>query len=557
MHLLDRDGRYSARVAVPKALHHIVGKRELLQALGPDRTLALRALPAAVAAMQATLEAARAQLKGRQSASAPARRGKPLTPQQMALQHYRTQVAFDQEVREEGRGHTHGFVDEFYAEDLKRAASGAASNEELQVVVGRILDLFRFQGHTKVTADDPDFRKAAMALAVAELESLRVVAARDDGDVAAATSHPLLKEEAPLEPVAGSPRIIGPDSTKPLKEVLAIFAGEKGSRPGTVYEYEVAVRMFEEFLGEQRPVCAITRQDVLGYKRALMETPANYTKRFPNSVLPEAIKLNKARAQPFPVLNTTTINDKWLARLHSILKWCVSNDVIPDNPSSGIKVEQVKAASASRTPFTPGDLTKIFAPPLFEDGKPYGERHWMALIALHTGFRASEIAQLKLDSIRHERGVLVFAVEEETKNRASVRLTPVHSTLIRLGLEKRVAALRAKKETRLFPEWYGKGQALMRSAGERKVNQPYSQIEPRWFNRTYLPSVGIHDDRKVFHCFRHTLKTALARAGVPRSISDEITGHDDRTAGAKYVHETSVEAMRDALEKIQLDGFSL
>lgn len=314
-HLLDRDGRFFARMVVPKALRPIVGRSEMLEPLGPDRTLALRKHPAAVAEMQAILDAARAQAKTKQAVAAPARRGRPLTPQQMAQQHYRTQVAFDQEVRETDSRQSLGFVDEFYAEDLKRAASGAASNDELQSVVGRILNIFRIQGHTKVTADDPDFRKTAMALAVGELESLRVVAARDDGDLAAASSHPMLQDETPLEPVAASPRITGPDSAKSLTELLTAFAGEKGSRPGTVYEYQVAVRMFEEFLGEPRPVYAITRQDVLGYKRALMETPANYTKRFPASTLPEAIKLNKGRAKPFPVLNPTTINDKWLARV--------------------------------------------------------------------------------------------------------------------------------------------------------------------------------------------------------------------------------------------------
>jgi integrase len=148
-------------------------------------------------------------------------------------------------------------------------------------------------------------------------------------------------------------------------------------------------------------------------------------------------------------------------------------------------------------------------------------------------------------------------VEEETKNEASQRLTPVHSTLLRLGLEGRVAELRSAGETHLFPGWYKAAHAMLTAEDGRDVNQPYSQFLPRWFNRTYLPKVGIHDERKVFHSFRHTLKTALARAGVPRSVSDEITGHDDRTSGARYVHETSVESMKDALEKIHFDGLGL
>jgi integrase len=135
---------------------------------------------------------------------------------------------------------------------------------------------------------------------------------------------------------------------------------------------------------------------------------------------------------------------------------------------------------------------------------------------------------------------------------------PVHSTLIRLGIEERVAALRAAGETRLFPDWYRKATTVPKAGADRVRNIPFSQVIPRWFNRTYLPSVNINDDdRLVFHSFRHTFKTALQRAGIARSISDEMTGHDDQTAGGKYVHETSVEAMRDALEKIHFDGFAM
>lgn len=557
-HLLERGGRYSARVAVPAALRETLGKRELLRALGPDRVLALRKLPGAVADMQAELEAARTHMKASKTARQPMRRGKPLSAQQIAQQHYRDQIAFDEEMRHADSRYAQGFVDEFYVDDLKRAASGAASNDELRAVLGRIVDRFHQHGHTTAQPGDTEFRKVAMALAVAELESLKVSVARDEGDSVAATAHPLLVKEQPeLSRAPTSPRILGPQSTQPLSELISMLAEEKGARPGTINEYRIAARMFEEFMGEARAAYAITRQDIIGYKRALMETPANYTKRFPNKTLPEAIKINNARVAPFPALSSKTINDKWLTHLRAILNWCVRNDVIPDNPASGVKVEQVKATSAARLHFSPGDLSKIFAPPLFGSAKDYGERQWMLLTALFTGFRASEIAQLRLDSIRHERRILVFAVEEETKNQASKRLTPVHSTLLRLGLEGLVAKLRSAGETHLFPEWFKAAQSMLAAEDGRDVNQPYSQFLPRWFNRTYLPKVGIHDERKVFHSFRHTLKTALARAGVPRSTSDEITGHDDRTSGARYVHETSVEAMKEALEKIHFDGFNL
>jgi hypothetical protein len=44
---------------------------------------------------------------------------------------------------------------------------------------------------------------------------------------------------------------------------------------------------------------------------------------------------------------------------------------------------------------------------------------------------------------------------------------------------------------------------------------------------------------------------------VTRSVSDEITGHDDSSSGGGYIHETLIEAMKDALEKVQFDGLDL
>ena len=40
-------------------------------------------------------------------------------------------------------------------------------------------------------------------------------------------------------------------------------------------------------------------------------------------------------------------------------------------------------------------------------------------------------------------------------------------------------------------------------------------------------------------------------------MRDELCGHADNSAGAGYVHEGSVEAMKAAIEKLTFDGFAL
>jgi hypothetical protein len=74
---------------------------------------------------------------------------------------------------------------------------------------------------------------------------------------------------------------------------------------------------------------------------------------------------------------------------------------------------------------------------------------------------------------------------------------------------------------------------------------------------TYLPKVGIADSRKTWHSFRHTFKSGLKMAGVPKDMRDQLAGHSDQSAGAGYEHGQPVEAMKGAIEKLTLDGFAL
>ena len=67
-HLLNRNGRYWARLSVPEALRPIIMKRELLEPLGPDRTQALRKLPGAVGRMQDVLNTVISAANSRQRA---------------------------------------------------------------------------------------------------------------------------------------------------------------------------------------------------------------------------------------------------------------------------------------------------------------------------------------------------------------------------------------------------------------------------------------------------------------------------------------------------------
>ena len=262
----------------------------------------------------------------------------------------------------------------------------------------------------------------------------------------------------------------------------------------TMDEHRSAVRMFGEFIGAEFPVKSFESKDFIAYKQALLQTPTRYTLRFPGLTLPQAIKANLKRAEPYETLDPHTINTKWLSHLSGILKWAVLNGFIALNPAHGVKVETGKKGhrEPSRLPFDKVEMQKIFGHAMFADPAGYETRQWAVLLALYTGARSSsEIARIKLAYIYEEQGVQVINLSGASKNIQSKRLVPIHHDLIKLGLLDYAKGLAVAGQARLFPDW----------EPEDKVN--------RWFLRSFLPSLGINDKHKVFHSFRHNLKTEL------------------------------------------------
>ena len=512
--------------------------------------------------MRVQIEAARQEVRNGKAVRTQRFKGRKLSPREMAQVHYADQIAFDEELRNSEHRHSHGFIDSELVSRLKDCVTGAATNEDMQVTVGWVINKFKANGNTTVEFGTPEWREVARSLAVSELELLKRAAERDEGDFSGEPQNPLLAQ-VPVKHKSNdvlASRAISSESQMPLSELLPTYTKERGAKGRSDYDLAVTVRMLDEFLQEKRPAYRITRQDVNAFKRALTEAPSNYTKRFGGLSLPEAIKANKARKTPYPLLNTRTINDKYLSKLHSILNWCVRNDIIPDNPAAGIKVASVEKSTPPRIPFSPSDLTKLFGPKHFGATGPFGEFEWAMLISLFSGMRASELAQMTLDSIRHERGILVFAIEEETKTIGSRRVIPVQKTLLELELESHIDTLRDAGATRLFPDWHSRGikaKAKADANGNLALNHYFPRYIPKRFNNSYMADVGINDRRKSWHSFRHTFKTGLTRAGVSRAIQDDLCGHSDYSAGAAYIHETSVEAMKHAIDQLHFDGFPM
>jgi integrase len=225
-----------------------------------------------------------------------------------------------------------------------------------------------------------------------------------------------------------------------------------------------------------------------------------------------------------------------------------------DNPFDGMKA---KVAGSSYQPFTVDELNTLFkAMPREVKPKkhtPDAALPWVALIALYTGARLEEIAQLTTADVRDEgaNGATVTIIDvhnggdNKLKNETSARLIPVHPELVRLGLLDYVKAL---PKGPLFP-----GLTRRESKGG-KVGARVGELF-----RKKLVALGLKREGLCFHSFRHNASTALRVAGVPQEDSAPVLGHavKGETYGTYAQGGPGLIRLRAVVQEIKYEGLCL
>jgi integrase len=178
-------------------------------------------------------------------------------------------------------------------------------------------------------------------------------------------------------------------------------------------------------------------------------------------------------------------------------------------------------------------VTALFASPLFRgclsddvEHKPGNFvirdwRYWIPLVALYSGMRLGEIAQLLVSDVREIEGTWVMYVTDEgdpdktLKTVGSRRVVPVHSELIALGFLGYHEARKKDGSARLFPEIEPDARGFMSGV-------------PSKFLNVYLDRIGVKTKRLAVHSFRHLFTDRLRGAGHLDHEFGFILGHGDR-----------------------------
>jgi len=226
----------------------------------------------------------------------------------------------------------------------------------------------------------------------------------------------------------------------------------------------------------------------------------------------------------FAKLHPRTIN-KYLQTYSSLFNWAVQNGHCTTNPFEGLSIRTNKVnLTEPRVSFSDGQLETILRAVLAKTGSNEEHHKWGTLIAIHTGARLNEVAQLHLDDLRQANDIWCFDINQKQgttkrlKNAASQRVVPIHPRLLDYGLMDYFERMNAIcGNTRLFPQLtYSKSDGYGRNLG-------------RWVNERLLPELGIKTDQLTFHSFRHTMIGKLAAADVSQEHIKAIVGHNQGT----------------------------
>ena len=296
------------------------------------------------------------------------------------------------------------------------------------------------------------------------------------------------------------------------------------ARGPTQDRYFQTIKSLAEFLNS-KPITEISRKDISEFAVHLMATG-----------------------------NSPVTSKQKVGILKTIFNSAINQELLDKNPTDHFKLPH-KRSHKPRVGFTPEDLTRIFESPIYTQGYlPLGGGKiacfWLPLLALYTGARIEELAQLQVTDVKHDRGLGHYLSisdlanpSAQLKNTHSRRNIPLHPVLIACGFLDHV---RSREHGYLFPD------LKINPRGKR------SGYFSNWFSGYLRKKVGIADTRKVFHSFRHTFKDLCRKHGIEEAVHDALTGHKSPSASRGYGNdEFPLEPLFTAIARYDVPGLDL
>jgi integrase len=564
-HWKEKNGRFWARVAVPKDVQEILGKTELIEPLGGDRRLADQLHVAAVARLQVQIANARTKsIEGNLTHSIGKTQRELLQTDidDVVWTHYHKILEDDLQKRAtmpsatEVEAELERFYERLAAGETRNnsiAALTLAGDYELKASARKFYQNHRQRrltalktdlasGDTKLVdgvlsqimatrqlsaeAQSADYRRLAHNIMRSEIEALTKTLARDEGDYSSKISDPIVKEPAVREP------------TLPPVSLLKLFS-----------EY-------------------ISKRQAIG-KHA--DGGANWDRPFQSLISflghSDARKVTKRSLQDWRdfLMNSgksaSTVSKKYLAAIRAVLSWAHVEGYLPTDESQGVVQEIPRKVTTREKGYTTNEANVILKasnnyravkannPSNQESAHVTAAKNWAPLLCAHTGARITEITQLRKEDV-----TLIPATDEGKETRWQIRISPeagsvktgqyrdvpLHSQIVELGF---IRFVQAASDGPLFHTAQSPDKFLQAARGTAgKVSQ--------WLQSLEIVPNGVQPS----HGWRHRFMTIGRELGVSDRVLAAIEGHAGKTASDSYGDVTIAAKLKaiDAFPKYDL-----
>lgn len=360
------------------------------------------------------------------------------------------------------------------------------------------------------------------ALLQVEVELYERLCKDDDGEFDAFPGGTVL--EKPAAVYAPSPV---PQKSLLFSEAIEQYRGEKIKqnkwKPKSVPDHLDRLQTYLLINGD-KPVSEITREDLILLRDTLLALPKNW-RRLHREKATSIAELMDTVSGEGKTLSIPTVNNA-IITIGGLLEWCQLNGYIEHVFWSKLTIDDNRSDIDKKSAFSNEDLQIIFSHSRFTDGKIIKSAYfWTPLIALFSGMRVEEIAQLLCSDIQEQESIPFFSITElggdadgkgksiKGKN-TSQRSVPIHPTLIRLGLLDYHKCVTRQGHQRLFPEL---------NVTEKTPN--FGAQCSNYFNRWVKTLNLANADKKSFHSFRHTFENYFKLLDLRDASYHELIGH--------------------------------
>jgi len=266
--------------------------------------------------------------------------------------------------------------------------------------------------------------------------------------------------------------------------------------------------------GEDIPVKDITREMVRDILDEYAQTPVRSKgKGFYGKSWAEIYEIIDKGGKPENTISSATVNEMWLALMALLDGYLrIEKGIYSRSLTEGNEVK--KKQKEERVNFSNVEMRKIGDAVSEIEGKSEGKK-WAILVAMYSGMRMSEVITVLKDGIKidEDTGIKYFYVTDGKTGNAT-REIPVHKYLLELGL---VEAL-------------DKG---IHHYGDSAIKQCFSSV----MVDKGIPRLNQKRQARSFHSLRHSFNTQIGH--IPeKALMQEIMGRE-RGLGTsdRYIHE--------------------